>query len=297
MLVSPPLPLLSDAMINCHDAIKATINIRIMATPPGTLKLPLPIPFSDLSSPRSPLEFQKSAVTFAAVATTTAIAVQDASPKKETQKRVVHFDKTVHYTEIRHIRDFSQDEVEAIWMTMRDYQIIKAMVKSTVIMMMKGEPIPEEDLDLCTRGLEFRTKVGSKIRLRNKLRARFAVLNEQDLQRDEGFCDPSYIAMACLEVSLDCRQGARARALYDEKVIQCYLADVRNGVSGTESVFDDQTQVSLHSQAPTCSKEQVLSARPADLSQVKGTELSSCSKQQVLPARPIGLAILAASFK
>jgi hypothetical protein len=301
-------------MINCHDTINGAITISIIDdTPPDMLKLPLPTPFIDDSSPRSPLEFQKtaslapksaetfaakvplptpfsddssprsplefqktaslvpkSAEMFAAAAATNACAdvVQDASSNDQTQtqprKRVVSFGKTVHYKEIRHIRDFSKEEVAAIWMTMPDYQIIKAMVKSTIIMMMKGEQISEEDIDFCTRGLEFRTKLGSRVRQNNKLRARFAVLNEQDLERDEGFCDPQYIAMACLEVSLECRQGARARALYDEKVIQSYLSDVRHGMSGTECFFD----VSLQSSpVPTCSNnpEQVSSVCPTDL--------------------------------
>jgi hypothetical protein len=264
---SPPLPLLC-AMINCHDAIgNDSINIGIMETPPDMLKLPLPTP---CSGPSSPLQFQKttptqkSTVTFAAAATKTASPVQ--SPKKQTQKRVVSFCKTVLYKEIPHIKDFTEGEVEAIWMTTRDYQIIKAMVKCTVIMMMKGDEIPEEDTDYCTRGLEFRTRIGSRVRQNNKLTARSAVLNEQELQFDEGFCDPQYIAMACLEVSLECRQGARARALYDAKVIESYVSDGRNGISGTEWRFDKQTTpVSLHAPTRTCLKQQVLSVRPTAL--------------------------------
>lgn len=258
---SPSLPLLSSAMINSHDTISGGITISIIDdTPPDMLKLPLPTPFMDQSSPRSPQEFQKTAptskpvVTFAAAATEPAFLAQEASPKGQAQKRVVSFGKTVHYREIRNIRDFSRTEVEAIWMTLPDYQIIKAMVKTTIIMMMKGEQISEEDPDFCTRGLEFRTKVGSRVRQDNKLRARFAVLNEQDLQRDEGFFDPQYIAMACSEVSLECRKDARARALYDKEVIQPYLNDDRNGISGKDWFFEE---VSLHSPAPTCSNRQV----------------------------------------
>eukprot|EP00538_Stauroneis_constricta_P011626 CAMPEP_0119562310 /NCGR_PEP_ID=MMETSP1352-20130426/20005_1 /TAXON_ID=265584 /ORGANISM="Stauroneis constricta, Strain CCMP1120" /LENGTH=349 /DNA_ID=CAMNT_0007610677 /DNA_START=246 /DNA_END=1295 /DNA_ORIENTATION=- len=85
---------------------------------------------------------------------------------------------------------------------------------------------------LCARGLEFKTKAGSRVRSRNKLRTRSAVLNEQDLQREEGHCDPDFIAMACMEESLECRENARARGLYDEIAVEDYLKDVRDAWCG-----------------------------------------------------------------
>jgi hypothetical protein len=148
-----------------------------------------------------------------------------ASTKKT--KRSVTFGNTVHYREIRHLKDYSHEEITALWLGQDEYQMIKAVVKMTVMMMMRGQAIAENDLDLSTRGLEFRTKSGSKVRQRSKLRARSAVLNEQDLQRDEGYYDPQFIAMVCIEESLEGRQGARGRALYDEVVIKSYLQGVR----------------------------------------------------------------------
>ena len=98
--------------------------------------------------------------------------------------------------------------------------------------MMRNEIIAEDDEEYCTRGLEFKTKAGARFRSSNKLRTRSAVLNEQDLQRDEGFEDPQYIAMASMEESRGCRDGALARAIYDEQSIQEYLRDVRSFVQG-----------------------------------------------------------------
>jgi hypothetical protein len=217
-----------------------------------------PLPPTEQASPRSPLELDlmlpvslkpvaKKTVVFCpsgaqpdppqmiAVASPQKIAVTSlfaslpkisvTSPKKA---KKVYFAKTVQYKEMRHIKDFSQEEIEAVWMEARDYQMIKAIVKTTVIMMMKGERIPEDDEDFCTRGLEFRTRAGSRIRSRNKLRARSAVLNEQDLQSDENFSDPQFIAMACMEESLEGREAAHVRALYDHQCVYEYLEDVRS---------------------------------------------------------------------
>jgi len=111
---------------------------------------------------------------------------------------------------------------------MGDYQFVKAVVKSTVLMMMSGQRIPEDDPEICTRGLEFRTKAGARYRNRNKISARAAVLNEQDMQVEEGFFDPQYIAMVSEEASQQCREGAFERGLYDERCVQDYQLDVRN---------------------------------------------------------------------
>jgi hypothetical protein len=144
-----------------------------------------------------------------------------------TGKKKVTWCKRVRKTEIRHINDFTDTEKRAIWMTVEDYESAKAMAKTTVTMIMNGEKFRDDDPDYCARGLEFRTKAGSKARCRNKLRTRSAVLNEQDLQRDEGFFDPEFISMVSMDQSVRCRHGARGRAFNDAKCIKAYLDDVR----------------------------------------------------------------------
>mmetsp|Transcript_15384 Transcript_15384/g.24920 ORF Transcript_15384/g.24920 Transcript_15384/m.24920 type:complete len:274 (+) Transcript_15384:174-995(+) len=153
---------------------------------------------------------------------------------KNEKRRKIKWAKRVRIKEVRHINDISDAERDALWMCQADYQMCKTMVKTTVLMMMRGERISEEDPDFCTRGLEFRTKAGSKIRSRYKLRARSAVLNEQDLQREEGFFDPQFIAMASMDESFDCQEEARQRAVYDAKCIETYLDDVRQGIRGLD---------------------------------------------------------------
>ena len=113
-----------------------------------------------------------------------------------------------------------------------NYKIIKNMAKTTIFMMMAGERIDEDNPDFCSRGLEFRTKAGTKKRNLNKLRARSAVLNEQDLQREEGFHDPQFIAMASMDESFDCREEARKRADEDARCIRSYVEDADHGVRG-----------------------------------------------------------------
>jgi hypothetical protein len=149
------------------------------------------------------------------------------SDKVNPSKRRIQWAKRVKVKEIRHLNEIPASEREGLWMSLADQQMNKAMVRTTVTMMMRGECISDDDPDFCTRGLEFRTKAGSKIRSRYKLRVRSAVLNEQDLQREEGFVDADFIAMASMDESAECREAALQRGMQDAKRIEKYLEDAR----------------------------------------------------------------------
>jgi hypothetical protein len=163
---------------------------------------------------------------------TAATATTTASPTKKERRKKIRWSGRVRVHEVRHINNIPDDEREAIWMSPIDYTMIKVMAKTTVYKIMSGEHIHEDNPDFCTRGLEFRTRSGSKIRTANKMRNRSAVLNEQDLQHEEGFYDPEFIAMASMDESFNCREEARKRAENDTISIRSYVDDVRSIVWG-----------------------------------------------------------------
>ena len=138
------------------------------------------------------------------------------------RKRKIRFAPHIKCKEIKHVNQYSDEEFQMIWMIPEEYQIIRAMVKATVLTMMKGEVIPKDDEDFCTRGLEYKTKAGSKARTEYKMKTRFAVLNAQ-----EETSDADFIREASEEESHVCKQLARDRAVGDEEDIQAYLEDVR----------------------------------------------------------------------
>lgn len=160
-----------------------------------------------------------------------------ATVKEETSHKHVTFSKCVLFKEVRHLNDYKKEEVEAIWLTMPDYLTIKATLRRTLAIMMQGEQISEKDEDFCTRGLETRTKTGAKARSRARLRTRSAVLNEQDMQREEGFVDLQNLALASMEETASSRAHAHAIALEDERCVQDYLADTRSLVGTYASKF------------------------------------------------------------
>ena len=96
------------------------------------------------------------------------------------------------------------------------------MAKVPVKMMMKGEPC--DDVDYCSRGLEGKTPTGSKRRQKNKLRVRKALLEEQEIQREEGVYDAEYLAKVSLKYSREIGEEAHNAGLRDEQSIQEYIS-------------------------------------------------------------------------
>ena len=159
--------------------------------------------------------------------------------KKNTSQKKnksVSFSKRIQFREVRHLHDFAQEEIADLWMTAQDYIFIKAVVRATVILMMKGYCLSkdEEENDFCYRGLEYRTKMGARRRNENKISCKSAVLNEQDMQHEEDFFDIEHIKMVSEEASQECRDNARSTAIEDEKSIQDYLQDIREEVLYTQ---------------------------------------------------------------
>jgi hypothetical protein len=82
--------------------------------------------------------------------------------------------------------------------------------------------------DQCTRGLEFRTPAGAKLRKTNKLKALTAVWNEQVAQWKENYADDEAIRRVYLEHSVKCIETARKMGLHDELAVLSYLGKDQN---------------------------------------------------------------------
>lgn len=155
-------------------------------------------------------------------------AAKEAAAKKEKENekkneggKRVHWNHKVEKKRHHRLQDLTPDEKEAVWYTEGDTKIILAMAKVTVKMMMKGEPC--DDIDYCSRGLEGKTPAGSKRRQKNKLRVRRAVLEEQEIQRDEGVFDPDYLGEVSFTNSQNNRIESHNVGLNDERNIRGYM--------------------------------------------------------------------------
>jgi hypothetical protein len=185
------------------------------------------------------------------------------SPKKADrkpapEKRSVHMSPDVHFREIPHLSDLSEEEINAVWLTPEEFMETKKAYSKIVQMMMRSrEPIEETD-EICTRGLgtfillllhvqnklrfagyvyvtlswwklllssitEFRTKEGSRRRKRIKKQAVDAVLLEQEIQGEEGLIDKQWISDVYREVTGPSSLNALNMGLKDEKQMLAVL--------------------------------------------------------------------------
>lgn len=144
------------------------------------------------------------------------------SPKCEKKGKRIHWYHKVEKKRHPRVKDLTPGERESIWYTESDTKFILAMAKVTVKMMMRGEPC--DDIDYCSRGLEGKTPEGSKRRQRNKLRVRQALLEEQEIQREEGVIDADYLGQLSVSLSREVTAEAHNTALQDERVAMEYLS-------------------------------------------------------------------------
>ena len=145
-----------------------------------------------------------------------------ASPTKSSIKKV-QFSNSLDVREVRHWKDLPKEEAEATWYTPTEFEEIKRSLVVTIRLMMTKKPVGE---DLCTRGLEFRTPAGAKLRKKNKLRALTAVWNEQVAQWKADRSDDEAISFVYQHEVHECRIIARRLALQDQKDAQRYLSEV-----------------------------------------------------------------------
>jgi len=139
------------------------------------------------------------------------------APQKEDRRRVqFNMEPTVHPVE--HLNDISDRQIQAVWISFDEMAAIKQSYANIVKIMMRLREQFVEDLGkgICARGLEFRTREASKRRKRNKTAAIHAVLDEQEIQDEDGIHDPVFIAEVYRAVTAPVRQAARQRGLKDE---------------------------------------------------------------------------------
>jgi hypothetical protein len=77
--------------------------------------------------------------------------------------------------------------------------------------------LPNDTLENCRRGTEYRTEEGGRKRILNKKVGRDAVFDEQDAQWDVDELDPDTLASLYVAATRHCQIEAHRLALQDEK--------------------------------------------------------------------------------
>jgi hypothetical protein len=132
----------------------------------------------------------------------------------------VLFSSRVRIKSTLHLRDYTQEEKAATWLSVTGYADIKADVRFAVDH--ADVLVHQQDaISYCHRGLECRTKEGSRRRVMNKAVARNAVLDEQDRQFDSFVFNSEAIAKVYMATSHMSQVSARTMGLFDEQDARC----------------------------------------------------------------------------
>jgi hypothetical protein len=137
--------------------------------------------------------------------------------EQEPVLKKVSFSNQVLLIPTLHIGDYTQEEMEATWLSKTDFENIKADMKFAIDLINQGLLDEEDTVSHCYRGLECRTIGGSRKRMLNKITARDAVLDEQDRQYDSCVTDSEAIAKVYIVTSHPCQVSAHTMGMFDEK--------------------------------------------------------------------------------
>lgn len=132
----------------------------------------------------------------------------------------VRFSPSIDVREVPQLKDLPEAEAEATWYSPAEFENIKKTLVVTVRLMMAKKPLDQEQ---CSRGLEFRTPAGAKMRKKNKVKALTAVWNEQVAQWKQERTDEEAISFVYQKEVLECRDIALQMAMKDEKEASRYL--------------------------------------------------------------------------
>lgn len=128
--------------------------------------------------------------------------------------------ETVTICHIPSLSQMSEEEINNSWYNETEFKIMKLGIVQILRKVIAGTYQHNMDsLETEARGLENKTPKGSDARKKNRYAALFAVLDEQERQREYGLTvDPEYIAKLYRQSSAHCQMKAIQIAANDAKL-------------------------------------------------------------------------------
>ena len=150
-------------------------------------------------------------------------------------KRKVRFHGRVQFKTIRHVKDFSADEIRAGWYRKRDFARMSEEVSEVAERISDGQT-HDGDEELCTRGLEHLIDDEiAEYRAEKMIQSVDAVLDEQDEQRFENIFDQDAIAQVYGEIAAPLLKEAYLVALRDALDASCAAEEIESEAQAAAS--------------------------------------------------------------
>ena len=139
------------------------------------------------------------------------------SDETEKAKRKVRFHGRVQFKTIRHVADFTEDEIVNGWYRKKDFMRMSEEVSEIAQLIANGKETYNGE-ELCIRGLEHLVEEDvADYRAEKMIASIDAVLDEQDEQRDEDIYDADIIAEIYSEIVTPLQREAYLVGLRDAK--------------------------------------------------------------------------------
>jgi hypothetical protein len=136
------------------------------------------------------------------------------APTVPAPRKSVYFCEVVKVARILHINDYTEQEIAACWYNDDECQATKDDAAQCASRILEQQ---DETNDFCHRGLEFRTPLGAKQRMENKEIGWDAVFEVQEIQQEQSWHDPLYLASLYHEQTKHCILAAQLQAYMDTK--------------------------------------------------------------------------------
>jgi hypothetical protein len=139
------------------------------------------------------------------------MATEEEIPKK----KGVQFRRRESIEQVRRISRFSKysiDEVEAYWGDGSEHKLRKQELREAVVEWQQGRRM-SDNLSFTTRGIADKVGIGKQQKKENRVVSRQAVMDEQDLQYEEGSRDDELLADIYTITTVSAKKKAQKEAL------------------------------------------------------------------------------------
>lgn len=142
--------------------------------------------------------------------------------KQGSDRRSVHFEERVRAKRTIHVNEFTAEEIRTCWYSDKEFKTMKDEVRNAGEFIEQGL-FETDTADRCRRGAKAHGPLQTQSRRTIKRAVRKAVLEEQELQFDEGSYDPEFIAEVSSIKSAQSQASARQAGLDDELAVSSML--------------------------------------------------------------------------
>jgi hypothetical protein len=138
---------------------------------------------------------------------------------RKTRRRSVKFASSAELTQEFPSADIREEDKEALWYTQNEYNLIQKSYHF-IVKLMENKRGLLDDNEMCSRGLESRTRAGER-RRRQQIEASVdAVLCEQEKQWEQNFLSTRWLAQIYRKSSAQSSMIAYLAAQKDAKAVQ-----------------------------------------------------------------------------